>query len=417
MKDRLKFETTVLDNGITVHAKPADVPFAYVRLYLPVGHVHNTGDILPGTAHFLEHMQCKRSALYPDCDSYDTFVALEGGQFNASTHPAWTEYRLKIPTTVFVPAFQGLISHVLEPIFDERDLEREIGIISSERRRRSRWYPGSDELEHHCLTKWKYDHPLTLRQIFGEDPDLKQMSVERLRRMHQAYLDPRAYMLVGGNFDRSLVFQELSRFPTAEHNLSVQIETLRWEHRQYHEEKFPSINRFIYHLGGIVPERDLQILQGNNFLGRLLVNTVHGTLYNWLRRELGWSYNLGFELDGGHPHKQADWELYLPVNSYEQAQQVRKEVHDRIRKAIHDQDLLATELRRRISGQVFWYQTIGQVIDEAHSSLIGDKKLTSELELTNLLKQCQNPSFLENIYERYWSPEVSGEFLAIPDNV
>jgi predicted Zn-dependent peptidase len=56
MKDRLIFKTAKLKNGIRIFAKSMDVPFAYVWLYVPVGHIHNTGSVLPGTAHLLEHI-------------------------------------------------------------------------------------------------------------------------------------------------------------------------------------------------------------------------------------------------------------------------------------------------------------------------------------------------------------------------
>jgi predicted Zn-dependent peptidase len=146
MKDRLIFESTQLDNGITVLAKPMDVPFAIAWLYIPVGHVHNTGSVLPGTAHFLEHIAYNRSRLYHKPNQFQKMVELKGGDFDASTGFLTTEYDLSARSDMFGEAFKGLMSHVFEPIITQEDITLEASIISSERKMSSKWYPGDDDL-------------------------------------------------------------------------------------------------------------------------------------------------------------------------------------------------------------------------------------------------------------------------------
>jgi predicted Zn-dependent peptidase len=417
MKDRLLFETTVLDNGITIYSKPADVPFVYAWLYFPVGHAHNTGLVLPGTAHFLEHIVCNRSRLFPECDSFDQFVKLKGGDFNAATRNGTTNYTLRVRSDMFEPAFKGFVSSAFEPLLEEHDIINEANIIGNERRRKNKWYPGESELEYHRLTKWKHDQAFSLRQIFGEDPDLRAMNVEGLRQFHQNYFDPRTYLIIGGAYNSELVFKELSRFKTIKQKLPQQVEEVHWVNREYHEDKFSDLNRFMYHLGGIVDSLDPKVLQGIEFLGSLLVNTAHGVLYSWLRRELGWTYNMGFNISYGNPLIKSDWKLWLPVSTYQQSQEVRRELHGRIQKSLQDKNLLETELERRLSGSCFWYQTLQSILNSASDFLDSFGRIITETEWHSDIQRCKDTKFLQEIYETYWSPQISGEFLAIPEKV
>ncbi|MDE1940575.1 MAG: insulinase family protein [Patescibacteria group bacterium] len=60
MAYKLDFKATRLKNGIMVYHKATDDPFALVSIHIPVGHIHNTGSVRPGAAHFLEHMAMNR---------------------------------------------------------------------------------------------------------------------------------------------------------------------------------------------------------------------------------------------------------------------------------------------------------------------------------------------------------------------
>jgi predicted Zn-dependent peptidase len=414
-KDRLEFETTVLDNGITIYSRREEnVPFVYVWFYVPVGHAHNTGNILLGSAHFLEHICCNSSLMFRERNSYNKFVGLNGGDFNAATYPMITGFDLTIPSNKFIYAFEGLVSHLFFPLINLDGIKNEAQIISSEREKENKWWPGKGQLEHYCMTNWKYDRLFSMRQIYGEDRDLTEMSIENLERLHTTYLDPRAYIIVGGNFDMEAMCKILSRFETKRHKLPVKFDPIRWEQRDYHEKSFSELNRFIYHLGGIMNESSPQLLIAVNFIGKLLVNTVNGVLFDWLRNDLGWSYNMGFTMRRGHLLCQPDWELWIPLRSNDQVEHVRNEVHNRIIKAISNSKLLAAEVKRILSSMLFWYQTMGDVMSEAHNMLIASQRIINESEVNEYLNRCLDINFLREIYEKFMSPSVTGEFLAFP---
>jgi len=91
-RDRLVFETIKLSNGMTVHYYPEDIPLARMSIMIPFGHAHNCGSIVPGTAHFLEHIVFGRSKQFPRKGEYEEVSSLEGATTNAVTRTFNTSF-------------------------------------------------------------------------------------------------------------------------------------------------------------------------------------------------------------------------------------------------------------------------------------------------------------------------------------
>lgn len=416
MEDRMKFEVTKLSNGITVYGRPTKDPFVYMRLLVPVGHIHNTNDVLPGTAHFLEHMACNRSAAFPELDSFSDLVSLNGGSRNADTSGNFTNYRFNCPSEMFESACKGLISQVFEPLLLAEDLQTEVSVISNERKAKSKWYPTDTEIGNYLSTSWKYDPGNGVIKIFGTDSGLESMNESNLKAFHENYFDPRAFIVVGGTYDLDLICRELSRFKTQSRDLPEQFEQTRWENKTYHEKVFSEETRFNYRIGGIVQNRSIENLFGHVFLGDLLTNPVHGTLYNWLRKELGWSYGVSFFNSSGTKQLLSDWTIKMPVNSREQVQFVRKNIHEKILRAISDQRYVDIELKRQLLSEVFSFQEINDSVKTADSFLRLFGRIITEEEGRELAIQNSRVDALQTIYEENFSPDVVGEFLSMPEN-
>ena len=415
MKDRLIFKTTKLKNGIHVYSKPMDLPFATVSIYVPVGHIHNTGKVLPGTAHLLEHIACDRSRLYPKQGQFMKKIELAGGDFNAQTTSILTEYCINVRSDMFEEGFKGLMSHVFDPLITAEDIKHQEGIILSESKIYSKWYPGTNKLDHHVRAKWRTEKMYEHRQRIGNAADLKKMTVAGLLRFHKAYFDPRVYVIIGGTFDEKLVFRELGKITTKKHNLPVKFDQVRWIRRAYHEEKFSAIERYQYRIGSIFAERDLQTRLGIRFIGLLLTNSTHGVLMEWLRSDLGWSYDIDFDFEYlENPYVHNSWDICIPLHTRTQVKHVRKELHGRILAAIADKELVAREVERQKAGLLFAYQTLGSILGAADDMLGVGGRIYTEEEIVEVLDHCKDTSFLKEIYDKHWSPEVTGEFLAVP---
>lgn len=415
MNDRLQFDRVVLDNGITVLSKRMDVPFAYAYISVPVGTIHNTDGYQNGMAHFLEHMCCNRSSEFPEIDSFSDFICSTGGGRNAMTSWEWTTYLMNVPTTSFERAFRGLTAQVFEPILLEEDLRLERTIISNERKRESHWFPGDTPIEQYNLTRWKKDSPGSVVQIYGTDEDLASMDVGRLQRMQSTYLDPRTFVLLVGNFDIDLVTSILSRYKTSRHELKQKFEQVGWVNREYHEVAISEINRFMYHFGGIGQPFPFVDLVALLVFKRLMVDQSFGAVYRWLRSELGWSYGVGAHTSSGSPIFNSDWELMLPVSSYEQAKTIRKDLPGRINDALRDESRINSVVNMLVGADLFDLQTAESLIKAAKANMVMWGTIANEREWTEARDRCRDPRYLQSVFERYTRPEDVGEFLAIPE--
>ena len=415
MKDRLNFKTTKLKNGITVYSKKTDDPFVIISIYIPLGHIHNTGNILPGTAHFLEHVVTDRSRLYPKRKQFEQRIEFNGGYFNAETNIIRTGYFLNVSSEMFEEGFKGLLSHVFEPIITPQDIKHERGIILNESKMQNKWYPGDDELSHHIQTKWRNLKITSYRQRIGNSSDLKKMTVKKLRDFHKNYFNEDVFVIIGGSFSEKIIFNELSKIRTKKVSLPRNFEQFTWINREYHEKKFGDINRPVYRIGGIFPERDFMTETGINFIGSLLTNSTHGVLMKWLREDLGWSYNFDFSTDSSpNPYIHNTWELCIPLNNKKQVDIVRRQLHKRIIKAISDKKLVAKEVQRRKAARIFWFPSISSILSFADEMIGVGGEIHTEKEFLRACDKCSDIAFLKQVYDKHFSPKVIGEFLAIP---
>ena len=317
---------------------------------------------------------------------------------------------------MFEKGFKGLLDHVFNPLIKSADVKHEASIILNESKRRNKWYPGDDEFEHHRMTKWKSVKIFEARQMTGNESDLSKMTPARLLKLHEAYFDPRVYVIIGGTFDKEIVYKELGKIKTKKHELQTKFEEIKWANKDYHEKKVDNISRFLYHMGGIFPEHDMSVGFAISFIGELLTNTTQGSLMEWLRNDLGWCYDLHLRTDfDTNPIMNNMWELFIPLNSRKQVDYVRKHIHKKILNAISDKKFVAKEVDRQISYRLFMFQTLGSIMNEVGGNLgsHGGKAYT-ETEYLKLLEKCKDTSYLREIYDKYMSPKVAGEFLAVP---
>ena len=115
-----------------------------------------------------------------------------------------------------------------------------------------------------------------------------------------------------------------------------------------------------------------------------------------------------------NPLINSNWELCIPLNTYKQVEHVRKELHVRILQAISDKALVAMEVERQKSCQLFSYETLDSIMSEADGMIGIYGRMYTEADHLKAIERCKDTSFLKEIYDKYWSPKVTGEFLAMP---
>jgi len=411
MKERLNFQETVLPNGIKVYGYPYDVPFAVIYIIIPLGTAHNQQPILPGSFHLLEHMVLKRSMRFPEFLSFKQFIGLNGGYSNGTTYLFETRYEVDMPTNIFQESFEGILSQIFEPIFNLEDLENEKKIIANERRRKERWYPGTNELSQYMRSGWQFSSFCPIEQIFGCDEDLATINLSYLISLHDSYFCDKIIVLLGGDYDEKFALEKLSAIKTSPQILPGQINQFKWKKREYHEIEMNSVRCHTYCYGGLTGNLNWKERQALNFILTFLINIIHGPLFKWLRSEKGWVYELKRYFDY---QTQGSWYVIFPLNNKEQVDTVRNELHSRIQKSLADKNLIGQEIKRILANRIFLYQKLDDFMDYALNFLSIEGKIFTEKEIIETIQSFSDVNYLLEIYEKYMSPAVTGEFLALP---
>ncbi len=386
-----------------------------MHIMLPVGHAHNTGGTLPGMAHFLEHMAANHSARYPGHGDFSEWIGLQGGYNNAYTDTFHTVYIAEISTAGIREAWEGLVAQTFQPLFREENISLQRTIVASERKRRERWYPGHDELGQYARCSWQKCSPNDLFQMYGSDSDLARVRPENLQDFHAHYFDTRNVVLTAGRIDVNAISAPLAQLELTRREIPEKYSMPEWHNKEYHEMGFRDVTQPILYVGGLFPfTPDQQTKAAIEFIGNLLTNSDHGPLYKWLRLEKGWVYGLSFKSEA---ERYLRWRMKFPVHELSQVGTIRAELWERIERAVNNEALLEREVGRRIGAQAFHFQTLESVISGAEYDLQLYGTITSEAVYRSLIERCRDTRYLQDIAEKYMSPDVWGEFCALPADI
>ena len=128
----IKYQKTILKNGVRVVIAPMENTKAVTTLVLfGTGSKYETKKI-NGVSHFLEHMFFKGTEKRPRAIDISSLLDGVGGEFNAFTSEEWTGYYVKVATEHFDLALDVVSDILLHSKFDEKEVNRERGVIGEE---------------------------------------------------------------------------------------------------------------------------------------------------------------------------------------------------------------------------------------------------------------------------------------------
>lgn len=411
-RDRQVFEEIVLPNGIEIYYYPEKAPIALSSVIIPFGSAHNTGDILPGSAHFLEHMVLQRSKTFPDLKGFSKEVDSMGGYIGGATYDFETRYTLGVPKQHFAKAWEGFIDQIFNPVFVEEDIIKQASVIASEKSR-EKYYPAQSELGHYIFTKWAYDCPFSIEQLYGKKNSSCKITPNDLRKMHQNYFHSPLRILIGGDIDIKMVEKSLRQLKIKPHTLSTKYNPLKWVNRKYHECFFRDINRWEYRFGGIEETNfEVQIYAAIIFIHAYITNYHYGVLYKWLREQLAWSYEVDTMIY--RRPNQLFWYIYIPLQDHAQTTVVRNELCGRIRESLQDEKTVLKKVDRQMGKASFYYQTIGEILNDAAGDLHLYRRIIPEKEWIELIKGCRDTNLLVKTWDNLVQVKKTGEFCAVP---
>lgn len=264
-------------------------PSVTVMVLVGVGSRYET-DRQAGLAHFIEHTVFKGTAKRPNSEIISNEIESLGGHTNAFTSQDYTGYYIKVPAINFRNSFLILSDFVLNPLFEEAELNKERGVILEEIRM------------YEDIPRSKVDD-LFMRNMFGSHPLGREItgsveSVSALKRndfikfKQQFYTGCNMVVSISGNFNQSeaidLITENFSALHRGERAIFKKlIEKRPQKHTEFVQKKLEQTHLVF---GGFGYERDNE----QRFpyqLGNAILGSGFGSrLFKVIRDKLGLAY-------------------------------------------------------------------------------------------------------------------------------
>ena len=151
-----------------------------------------------------------------------------------------------------------------------------------------------------------------------------------------------------------------------------------------------------------------------SLLSERLVSFNFGSLYEWLRHEHGWSYDV-HSTGEYEPPLHPIWGLHIPLANRDQVDIVRSELFDRIDRAATDEKGMGAFIARRHAARTFELQTIDSVVSTAMGFASTTGHIVTERETDEVYERLEDRSYTRRIFEKLFGPASIGEFLAVPN--
>jgi predicted Zn-dependent peptidase len=175
-----------------------------------VGSADDEGVGEPGTYHWFEHLPSRGTVKYPGgyADT-EGRLARHGGEANAATGFALTEYHAHVPKRVWVPTFEVLTDMVVQPLLRDADIDAERTVILEELKG---WLSeASGASQYHLPSILWAGHPIG-HDPLGSRESLLAMEPATLRAAHEAgYTRSRLALFAAGDLDADELHDQVAR--------------------------------------------------------------------------------------------------------------------------------------------------------------------------------------------------------------
>lgn len=214
------YKKTTLKNGLRVITIPEEDSLAVtVFVLVEAGSKYETKEI-NGISHFLEHMCFKGTKNRPTALQISSELDSLGAQYNAFTSQEFTGYYAKVAASHFDKALDIVSDLYLNPVFDEKEIEKEKGVIVEE----INMY---EDLPQHRV------QDLILETLYGDQPAGWPVAGEKeivrsfnrdtfLKYRGDHYVPSATTVVVAGNFNEEKAVKEIaSRFDEMTANTKI----------------------------------------------------------------------------------------------------------------------------------------------------------------------------------------------------
>jgi len=205
----MQHKKTILENGLRVITVPMkDNPTVTVFVLVEAGSKYETKE-KNGISHFLEHMCFKGTTNRPKSSDLSTELDNIGSVYNAFTSQEITGYYAKAQYTQLDKLLDIVSDMYLNPLFDEKEIEKEKGVIIEEINMR-------EDLPQYkvqnLITELVYGDQPAGWDIAGPKENVKNMSREDfITYRNKFYTSGATTVIVAGNFEEARVVENIKQ--------------------------------------------------------------------------------------------------------------------------------------------------------------------------------------------------------------
>lgn len=216
----------VLANGLTLLMVPIETASSVtMSVFIKAGSRYEEKKF-SGISHFLEHLHFKGSKKFPSAKKLSEIVDSIGGEFNANTGKEHTQYYIRAAYEHMDLVFNVLTDMVQNPLFNEKEINRERGVIIEE----INMYKDNPQFSVDSLfeeTLWP-DSPLG-RDIPGTSEVINSITRKDILNYREKFYTPsNTIIAVAGQFDmhklEDLVEKYWSKLPNKKHGTYKPVE-------------------------------------------------------------------------------------------------------------------------------------------------------------------------------------------------
>ena len=298
----MKFNKTTLKNGLRVVTVPmTDNPSVTVLVLVEAGSKYETKDI-NGISHFLEHLTFKGTSKRPKAIDISREFDAMGAEHNAFTSQEYTGYYGKADAKRCDNLIEILADMYLNPLIDEKEMEKEKGVIIEE----IRMY---NDLPQH-LAAYLFEEALYGDQpagwkVIGTEENIRACTRDQVVKYREEhYKSNSTVVVVSGSFDETEILSKVedyfgkissgtskSKLPVIEKQDKPTIKTLYKDTDQTH--LVIGVRTF--------PVKDKRI-PTLRVLSAVLGKGMSSRLFSKMRNELGICYYINASNDASTDH-------------------------------------------------------------------------------------------------------------------
>ena len=205
----MNYKKTIFNNGLRVITVPMKgSPTVTVFVLVEAGSKYEQKEN-NGISHFLEHMCFKGTKRRPSNSAISTELDNLGAHYNAFTSQEYTGYYAKAQYNQFAKILDIVSDMYLNPIFDEKEIEKEKGVII-------------EEINMYEDLPQRKVQNLIMELVYGDEPagfdiagpkdNIKKMSrTDFVDYRQKFYTSSATTIIIAGNFTEKIVLKEVKR--------------------------------------------------------------------------------------------------------------------------------------------------------------------------------------------------------------